>query len=226
MSRSQEIAAGDGHRLEIARGEPGGAPKGGVIILHAIYGLTDHIRRVCDQWAGAGYAAVAPALYDRVSRGSVFGYDKVGAGGGRDSYAKLSETDILTDIRACMAALKGAGPIVVSGYCTGGTWAWVAGAKLDGLAAQVNFYGSHVASRHLDLHPRCPTIMHYGDADHIVPLPDVERIRAANPGVQMEIYPRGGHAFFNPEQEHYDATAAAQSWQRSLAFLDRVLKRG
>jgi carboxymethylenebutenolidase len=112
----------------------------------------------------------------------------------------------------------------VSGYCTGGTWAWVASAK-QSFDAQVNFYGSHVAQK-LDLHPRCPTVMHYGDKDHVVPVPDIERIQAANPGVLIHIYPSGGHAFFNPEQENYDAGHAALAWKRSLEFLERSLQRG
>lgn len=225
MSVAKHITAADGHRFEIARADPVGAAKGGVIVLHAIYGLTSHIKDVCDRWAAAGYAAVAPALYDRIGSGIVCGYDKAGAAAGRDAYAKLSEAQILTDVAACIRELAGCGPTIISGFCTGGTYAWVASAKLDGLAAQVNWYGSHVASRHLDLHPRCPTVIHYGDSDHIVPLADVQRIAAANPGVEMRVYPRAGHAFLNPAQDHYHAAAAESSWQNSLAFLDRSLSR-
>lgn len=225
MSISQHITAADGHRFEIARADPVGKPKGGVIVLHAIYGLTNHIRSVCDKWAEAGYSAVAPAHFDRVAPGSVFSYAADGAEAGRKCYAATSEANILAEIAACRDALSGSGPVVVSGFCTGGSFAWVASAKLDGIAAQVNFYGSHVASRHLDLHPRCPTVIHYGDVDHVVPIADVERIRAVNPDVEMYVYPGAGHAFFNPEQAHYDAAAAALTWQRSGAFLDRVLLR-
>lgn len=226
MSRTLHIAAADGHRFEIARADPAGPAKGGVIVLHAIYGLTEHIRSVCDKWADAGYAAVAPAHFDRIGPGRVFGYAADGADAGRKSYAATNEANISAEIAACRDALAGSGPVIVSGFCTGGSSAWLAAATLDGIAAQVNFYGSHVASRHLGLHPRCPTIIHYGDADHVVPIADVERIRAANPGVELHIYPGAGHAFFNPEQAHFDASAAALSWQRSLAFLDRVLAGG
>ncbi len=225
MSQSLHITAADGHRFEIARADPVTPPKGGVIVLHAIYGLTDHIRDVCDMWAKEGYAAVAPAHFDRIGPGRVFGYAADGAEAGRKSYAATNEANILAEIAACRDALAASGPVIVSGFCTGGSSAWLASARLDGIAAQVNFYGSHVASRHLDLHPRCPTVIHYGDNDHVVPIGDVERIRAANPDVEMHVYPGAGHAFFNPEQSHHDAAAAVLCWQRSLAFLDRVLPR-
>jgi carboxymethylenebutenolidase len=223
MSRSEHLTTADGHRFEIARADPAGKPKGGVIVLHAIYGLTSHIRHVCDLWAEAGYAAIAPAHFDRVAPGRVYDYSTAGADAGRDCYAATSEANIMAEIAACRDALADAGPVVVSGFCTGGSFAWVASAQLDGIAAQVNFYGSHVASRHLDLHPRCPTIIHYGDRDHVVPVTDIERIRAANPSIELHIYPGAGHAFFNPEQAHHHAEAADLAWQRSLAFLARAL---
>lgn len=222
MSGATHLVAADGHRLEIARAETKGTPKGGVIVLHAIYGLTDHIRGVCETWAANGYVGIAPALFDRVGPGLVHPHTREGGVAGRKCYEALTEAVILADIAACRDAVAASGPVIVSGFCSGGSWAWIAGDKLGGIAAQVNFYGSHVP-RHLDLKPRCPTIMHYGDADHVVPVADIARIEAANPGVEMHVYPGAGHAFFNPEQDHYDAAAAKLSLERSLAFLDRVL---
>ena len=223
MATTITLQSADGHRFEAYRGDPVGTPKGGVVVLHAIYGLTTHIGGVCDQWAAAGYAAVAPALFDRVGKGLVHPYGAVGGDAGRKCFAATNEANILAEIAACADAMKGCGPSVVSGYCTGGTRAWVAAAK-QRFDAQVNFYGSHVAAK-LDLHPRCPTVMHYGDKDHVVPVPDIERIRTANPSALIHVYPGGGHAFFNPEQENYDAAHAALSWQRSVAFLDETLGR-
>jgi len=220
MSRKITLDAADGHRFTAWRSDPAGPAKGGVVVLHAVYGLTAHMGAVCDRWAGAGYAAIAPALFDRVGRDLVHPYSRDGVEAGRRCFGALAEAQILADIAACAAALRDSGPVAISGFCTGGTWAWIASAKQD-FDAQVNFYGSHVPSR-LDLAPRCPTIMHYGDSDHAVPLSQVERIRAAHPAVTIHVYPRAGHAFFNPEQESFDAGAAAVAWQRSVDFLDRL----
>ena len=73
----------------------------------------------------------------------------------------------------------------------------------------------------LDLSQPLPTILHYGDSDPIMPMDKVERIKARHPGVELCIYPAAGHAFCNPEQATYDATAAQAAWRRSFAFLDR-----
>ncbi len=220
MADRMTMRSGDDHRFEAWRADPAGKPKGGVVVLHAIYGLTTHMGDVCDGWAKAGYAAIAPALYDRLGTGIVHPY--VGGGkAGQESYAALSETSILAEIAACSKALESAGPRIISGFCTGGTWAWIASAKLP-FEAQVNFYGSHVAAR-LEHTPRCPTVMIYGDKDPIVPLADIEKIAAAHPAVTINVYPGAGHAFFNPEQASHDVAAAAQAWSDCLSFLQGTL---
>ena len=219
MSQKISLTAEDGHVFDAWRADPAGAPKGGVIVLHAVYGLTTHMGDVCDAWAGDGFAAIAPALYDRVGKNIVHPYGEDGAEAGRQSYGALTQEQILADVSACAAALRDCGPVVISGYCTGGTWAWIAASTLD-FDAQVNFYGSHVPAR-LEFTPTCPTVMHYGDNDRIVPMADVDKIRAARPEVTIHIYPGGQHAFFNPEQPSHDADAAALAWTRSIAFLDQ-----
>jgi len=214
------LTARDGHRFQAWRADPPDRPKGGIVILHAVYGLTDHMADACAQWAAAGYAAIAPALFDRrhLAGSPVHPYSRAGADAGIADYAALSEQEIFADLTACMEALR-PGRVAISGFCTGGTWAWRASAALP-FDAQVNFYGSHVPQfPHVE--PLCPTIMHYGDSDIIVPLAAVEAIIAAHPNVEVVVYSGGGHAFFNPEQDHFDPAAAQAAWEKSVAFMDR-----
>ena len=218
MSQKITLTADDDHRLAAWRADPETDIKGGIVVLHAVYGLTDHMGDVCQAFADNGYAAIAPALYDRIETDIVHPYTREGVEAGKESYAVLGRQAFVADVEACETALRAAGRVAISGFCTGGTWAWQAAASF-GFDASVIFYGSHVAAR-LDVQPNCPTIMHYGDSDVIVPMPDVERIRAANPDVTVHVYPGGGHAFFNPDQASYDAAAASLALQRSIAFLD------
>ena len=223
MAQKVQITAADGHAFDVWRADPAGTVKGGVVVLHAIYGLTSHIGDVCDKWAGEGYAAIAPALYDRIERACVFGYDPAGGEAGMAQYQRLSKDGILADVAACAAVTGEAIPKIISGFCTGGTWAWISSSELS-FDAQVNFYGSHVL-QNIDVVPKCPTIMHYGDSDHIVDVPGIEKIKAAHPDVQVEVYSGGGHAFFNPEQARYNQPAADQAWRNSMEFLSKKLAR-
>lgn len=217
-----ELTAHDGHRIPAWRCEPATAPKAGVVVLHAIFGLTQRMAEVCGLWAAAGYRAIAPALFARLGPTLEFPYEHNVPG--IQSYAALTAEHILADIDAASTAAgtgEGTGGVVISGFCTGGSWAWRAAAARDFLA-QVTFYGSHVPAL-LDLTPRCPTLLLYGDSDHIVPRADIERIRGRHPEATLEVYSGAGHAFENPYQPGYHAPTAARAWVRAIAFADTVL---
>lgn len=222
MSLKISLAAADGQAVSAWRSDPAQPVRGGIVVLHAVYGLTSHMGDVCDLYASRGYAAIAPALYDRIGKNLVHPYSADGAAAGSESYRSLAREKILVDVEACAAALRPNGRVAISGFCTGGTWAWIAAAELA-FDAQVNFYGSQVPA-HLALAPRCPTIMHYGDSDHVVPMDAIERIRAARPEVLIHAYPGGKHAFFNPEQNSYQPEHAKLALERSIAFLDQHLR--
>ena len=222
MAEKISLTAADGHAFDAWRALPTESAKGGIVLLHAIYGLTDHMGDVCSMFAGRGFAATAPALYDRTAPGSVFGYDADGVGAARAFRENLTVPDILTDVAACADDLCRYAPrIAVSGFCTGGTWAWICAGALP-FDAAVIFYGSNVRDV-CDRAPGCPTLLHYGDDDHVVPIETVDEIRAAHPGLAFHIYPGAGHAFFNPEQDRHDPAAAAAALDRSVDFLDRHL---
>ncbi len=220
------LTAADGHQFEAFCAKPQGSSKGGVVVLHAVFGLAEAIAVVCARWAEAGYTAVAPALYDRLSPHQVHPYTEAGVQGGVESYAALSQAQIFADVLACADQAGGLARTAISGFCTGGSWAWRAAAHFD-FAAQVNFYGSHVhLEDHIHLAPRCPTIIHYGDGDFVVPLAQIERIKDLHPSVEMHIYEGAGHAFLNPDQAYYKPEAARLAWARSIDFMDRHLARG
>ena len=218
--RKIELAAADGHKFVAYRADPAAPAKGGIVVLHAVYGLATAMGDTCAMWADAGYTAIAPALFDRHTRDLVHPYTREGVGLGSKSYAQLTEAQILADVGACAVAAGPAGRVAMSGFCTGGTWAWVAASKLA-FAAHVSFYPSHVHQpAYFDLEPRCPTIVHFGDKDPVVPLADVERIRTRHPKAEMHLYPGAVHAFLNPDQASYHAPSAGPAWQRSIAFMD------
>ena len=217
MSSKIKITATDGHKLNAWRSDPSDKVIGGIVILHAIYGLTKHMGDVCDIWAKQGFSAIAPALYDRIERNLIHPYGPEGGKAGIETYGTLTRDQILADVGGCVTALR-PGPVAVSGFCTGGSWAWVASQMLE-VDASVNFYGSHV-HQWLEFTPNCPTIMHYGDCDRVVPLSGIENIQTANPGLTVYIYPGADHAFFNPEQDWHDPEASELALHRSVKFLE------
>ena len=68
MGKPLSLTAKDAHRLGAYRADPAAKPQGGIVVVQEIFGVNRHIRSVCDRLAALGYAAVAPALFDRFAR--------------------------------------------------------------------------------------------------------------------------------------------------------------
>ena len=113
--------------------------------------------------------------------------------------------------------MRNAGKVGIIGYCMGGTVAFLAAGKLDGLSAAVCYYGGQTA-RNADLKPKVPTQLHFGDRDQSIPMSDVEIVREKRPDCEIFVYPEG-HAFNCDERAGYDVYAARLALERTLAFL-------
>ncbi|MGI9344545.1 MAG: dienelactone hydrolase family protein, partial [Gammaproteobacteria bacterium] len=140
------LTADDGHELKAYRSEPPGTPKGGVVILQEIFGITGHIQRVADQYAAAGYVAIAPSLFDRIRPDIVLDYADVEEA--RGIMMSLDREKVPADIAAAIAAARAiartaagsAGKVAAIGYCWGGAMADFAACRTD-VDAAVSYYG-------------------------------------------------------------------------------------
>jgi len=210
------LKARDGHELDAYLAEPKGEPRGGVVVVQEIFGVTDHIKRVADKFAAQGYRAIAPAMFDRIKRGITLPYTDIEQG--RAYMQQLEWPNTLADVAAAADAVRDAGAAAVVGYCWGGTVAHVAASELD-LDAAVSYYGGGVA-RMLDKEPRCPIVYHFGDQDHAIPIADVEKIMSAYPNAEVHVYPGAGHGFNCDERSSYSAADANAAFDRSIEFLN------
>jgi carboxymethylenebutenolidase len=216
MGETMELMAGDGHLLEAYRAEPGGRPRGGLVVIQEIFGVNAHIRAVADRLAAEGYVALAPALFDRIDKGVELDYTEAGTARGRELRTGLGWDKPLADVAAAAAALEPAGKVGAMGFCWGGSLAWLAATRLE-VACAVCYYGGQIA-QFADERPRGPVVMHFGDRDPLIPPEDVARIRAAQPAVTIHTYP-AGHGFNCDLRADYDAESAARAFGRTLAHL-------
>jgi carboxymethylenebutenolidase len=215
MGKMIRLKAKDGHELDAYFAEPNGKPKGGLVIVQEIFGVTNHIKRIADQYAARGYEVVAPAMFDRVERNVTLDYSEIEKG--REYMRKLEWPNTLADVQAAANEVRDTGSVSVVGYCWGGTVAHVAASDLA-LDAAVSYYGGGVAKM-LDKKPLCPIMYHFGDRDASIPLPDIEKIKAANPKSPVHVYSGAGHGFNCDERASYSADDAESAFERSLDFL-------
>src|SRR5262245_22429461 len=113
-----QLRARDGHSLSAYMVPPEGKPRGGVVVVQEVFGLTSHIRRVTEQYAGLGYLAIAPALFDRVRRNVELPYTQVQAG--LELMTKTTNEGVLADLHAAIDTVAHTGPTGMVGYCWGG----------------------------------------------------------------------------------------------------------
>jgi carboxymethylenebutenolidase len=220
MGHKLILRAADGHQLGAYRADAPGMPKGRVVVVQEIFGVNRHIRAVCDRLAQAGYTALAPQIFDRLQRDFECGYSDADVARAREFLPRLDWDKTVADTRAAVDALKAGGPVAVLGFCMGGTVAFLAATKIDGLAAAVCFYGGMIA-KHADSKPRCPTQMHFGETDSHIPMSDVANIRAKRPESEIHVYPGAGHGFYCEERGSYEPRSAGIGWERALAFFAR-----
>ena len=203
------LTAADGAPVAAYHAPPGDARRGGLVILHAIWGVTPHIRALSDSLAEQGYEVIAPSLLDGPE--TPFPTEDVDPAhlDARMAMGRASGWGVaaLPRVQAAIDALAAAGPVFALGFCYGGTTAWLAASRCENLKAVSCFYGGDIIG-YVDEMPRVPTILHFGKTDGMIPLADVAAIEAAHPDLPVWLYD-AGHAFVAPNGHHPDSASLA-----------------
>ena len=211
----------DGFEYEAFHEPAREARRGGLVILHAIWGVTPHLRELAADYAEIGYEVLVPSLFDRFGRGFADANSDPALMARQMGYGEATKwgLEVLDAVQAAIDALKRSdpGPVFVMGFCFGGTTAWLAAQRCAGIAAVSSFYGGQI-SLYLEGAPQAPTILHLGKTDELIPPADVEAIRAAHPELPVYMYD-AGHAFVAPNGFHEDS--ARLSKLRTLAHFAR-----
>ncbi|HXV00159.1 MAG TPA: dienelactone hydrolase family protein [Caulobacteraceae bacterium] len=211
----------DGFEFAAWRSQAGDARRGGLIVIQEIFGVTDHIRQTAAAFAGEGYETLAPSLFDRRSPGFAADYDDDVVARGRELSQATPWSEVAADLAACVAAL--APPVFAVGYCWGGTAAWLAACRIEGLAAASSYYGRRIPEI-LDETPLCPLIAHFGRRDPTIPPDVIARIGEAHPDVPLYLYD-AGHGFASDRADRH-ADSARLAWLRTLQLFARHGGRG
>jgi carboxymethylenebutenolidase len=210
-------SARDGFEFEAWHAGVADARRGGLVILHAIWGVTPHLRALADDYAEAGYEVLVPSLFDRLRPGFAVQDTDPALMAQQMGFAEQTHwgADVLDAVQAAIDALEP--PVFAMGFCFGGTVAWLAAARCHGLAAVSSFYGGQIPDCLAET-PKAPTILHLGKTDELIPPERVEAIRAAHPELPVYLYD-AGHAFVAPNGFHEDS--ARLSKLRTLAHFSR-----
>lgn len=229
----------DSFDVYVAR--PEGEPIGGLVLIHEIWGLVDHIRDVADRYAAIGWLVAAPDILSHAGVAPALGAELHALFNSADPEVRTAAQPRMREalttarapeygawavhaLRATLDWLEAAGAgarLAVTGFCFGGTYAFALAAADDRVRAVVPFYGTAPGADDI-ARIQAPVLAIYGEQDPalIDALPTVTAAMA-DAGVDFEsvVYPGAAHAFFNDTGLRYDADAAADAWRRATAFL-------
>ena len=198
-------------------------PKGAVLIIHEIVGLTDHFRDLTGRLAGDGYSAITvdlvPGGTASVDEGEVLG-----------KLTGAPQDEVLGDLRAGLDELARRTPdskLGVMGFCFGGglTWRLLAAGEAR-VAAAVPFYGPTPDNPDFS-GAEAAVLAIYGELDSRVNgTRDAATAALQKAGLTYEVKTFAGadHAFFNDTGPRYKADAAAEAYREVLAWFGRYLR--
>jgi carboxymethylenebutenolidase len=198
----------------------------GVVVIEEWWGVTDQIKKTADDIAARGYRALVPDLF----RG------KTAAIGDEANHLMqgLDFVDAATqDVAGAVNHLKASGAKCATlGFCMGGAVAFINAMHASGADAVVGFYGFPPAEAGNPGSIRIQVQAHAALRDEFFKPEAVETFERAlkDGGVNYELFwYDAGHGFCNPNEPgnaglgHFDELAAATAWERTYAFLGRVL---
>lgn len=229
------IKAEDNHQFDAYVAKPEGEARAAIIVMHEIFGVTDFIKEMCELWAGEGYLAIAPSLYDRLQRDIVFAYDKKSFDAALATKAELMATKNISgitswelqliDIDATIAYLQQQHPqlaIGMTGFCWGGTMCWLSSCRLQGLRCVCSYYGTNTYD-FKDETPKTPFMLHAADFDEYLSKAQVDELEDLHTAIEIYRYP-AMHAFrCSHLSSSYAPKASAEADDRSKAFFAKHL---
>ena len=193
-------------------------PHPAVVVIHEAYGLNDNIKDITRRFADAGYVALAVDLFTDRNRaicmtrymagmllGSVNRYGISDLKGALTYLAKNRDVDARR-----MGAI---------GFCMGGFYATTWACTDNRLKAIAPYYGN-APRRKEALRRSCPVVGSWPDKDFTTGAAATLEVELTAAGVahDLKVDPGAKHSFFNDQGANYHPTAAADSWQRVLAF--------
>lgn len=221
-----ETLDGDGSFTAYLARPDGDGPFPSIVVIQEIFGVNAGIRAMCDDWAKAGFIALAPDMFWRIQPGVDLS-DKTSAEWD-EAFALMKRFDVdfgIRDIEASLRALKARpdsnGMAGVVGFCLGGRMAYLSATRTDA-DASVAYYGGGIDSYLGEAHAIArPVLLHFAEEDSYIDKPAQAKIRDAlspHPRVTLHFYPGVDHAFARVDGTHRDEDAARLANGRTLEF--------
>ncbi|RPI91345.1 MAG: dienelactone hydrolase family protein [Chloroflexi bacterium] len=197
-----------------------------ILVCHENRGLTPHIQDVTRRVAKAGYVGLAVDLLSREG-----GSASVGESNVPGVLGNIDPDQFVEDFKSGWRYLQDqpfadTDRVGMTGFCFGGGVTWRVATQMPELLAAVPFYGPPPLEEELP-NIRAAVLAIYGELDSRInsSIPAIEQAMQANGKIyEKVIYPGADHAFHNDTSTRYNAEAARDAWQRTLAWFEQYVR--
>jgi carboxymethylenebutenolidase len=209
-----------------------------MIVIHEIFGLTDWVEEVTDEFAEAGYIAVAPDLLSGLGPNGGRTKDFPSGGGGMfgpaaQAVMKLPQAQVAADLSAvadyCKNLPKCNGKVCVVGFSWGGGQAFQLATKRKELSAAFVFYGNGPAANEISA-IQAPVYGFYAGTDTRIngTVPQTqEQMKAAGKVFEPATYEGAAHGFMrtgeDPAGPAADKKARDAAWDKLKSVTKKFL---
>ena len=201
-----------------------------IVVIHEIFGLTDWIRAVADQFAAEGFIAIAPDLL------SGHGADGGGTPADRQQAVALVRSLRVEDTTRRLSAVAryglslpaSSGKFGAVGFCWGGSTSFNFAANEEDLDAAVVYYGTS-PNRTMLGRVEAPVLGLYGGDDARVnaTIPDAMReMRRLGKFYEPHQFAGAGHGFLRQQSARDGANMSATkaAWAKTIEFFRQYLE--
>jgi carboxymethylenebutenolidase len=198
-----------------------------MVVIHEIFGMTDWVEKVTDEFAEAGYIAVAPDLLSGMGPNGGRTKDFPTSGGGMFGAAgqaimNLKPDQVIADLNAvaeyCKSLPTCNGKVCVVGFSWGGGYAFQLATRRKDLSAAFVFYGSGPKAEEMSA-IQAKVYGFYAGTDTRInsSLPQTqEQMKAAGKFFEMTTYDGAAHGFMrtgeDPKGPEADKKARDAAW--------------
>jgi carboxymethylenebutenolidase len=228
----------DGRSVESMVAYPQSAGKApAMVVIHEIFGMTDWVENVTDEFADAGYISIAPDLLSGMAPNGGRTKDFPAGGGGGfgaagEAIMKLPPDQITADLNAvadyCRKLPNCNGKVCVVGFSWGGSQSFRFATNRKDLSAAFVFYGTGPEAGISAI--QAPVYGLYGGTDTRVngTIPQTEQqMKAAGKTFETAIYEGAAHGFMRsgeqPDATEADRKARAAAWAKIKAVTAKLI---
>jgi carboxymethylenebutenolidase len=224
----------DGRSVESTVAYPQSKDKApAMVVIHEIFGMTDWVEEVADEFAEAGYIAIAPDLLSGMGPNGGRTKDFPASGGGgfgpaAQAIMKLPQDQVTADLNAvadyCKRLPGCNGKVCVVGFSWGGSQSFRFATNRKDLSAAFVFYGEGPAKDSIAA-IQAPVYGFYAGTDTRIngSVPQTqEQMKAADKFYEMVTYDGAAHGFMRigdqPNAPEADKKARDAAWIKLKAL--------